>query len=283
MMSEAKVFDRIGEGIDQLEKSVRVGSDIGIVAISLSRIVGQGDRVIGAPDPHANLAEYLDVSLRQAEPSSAGWREESLGRPRCCSTPPVRSTCRMWDTRVVRRGRSSRWIWISSLTFATLRRRCWSDGIESKGAFLGVMFACGGDWRRTLNSSARWRWDHRRTVRHDAPNDVCPRGHLDLAHQIAIGGGIVAGHPLTAFMVEDPFSDHHPSPCPVAISHPHWSRSTVYARAARRKLGVLRWSQALRVNFVPDETRGGVRLLLGQCGLQGLESSTPFFASEVTR
>lgn len=68
VMSEAKVFDRVGEGIEQLENSVRVGSDIGIVAVSLSRIVSQGDRVIESPDPHANLAAYLDASLRRAEP-----------------------------------------------------------------------------------------------------------------------------------------------------------------------------------------------------------------------
>lgn len=68
VLTDNKVFARIGEGIQQLKKSVRDGkSEVGIVAISVSRLLNRGDAVIVTPDPHELLANQLNVSLKPVE------------------------------------------------------------------------------------------------------------------------------------------------------------------------------------------------------------------------
>jgi hypothetical protein len=67
-MTESGVFELIRKGIGQLKKSVDHGtSDLGIVAISLSRLLNSGDMVIVTSDPHGMLTDCLRSFLKQAE------------------------------------------------------------------------------------------------------------------------------------------------------------------------------------------------------------------------
>jgi hypothetical protein len=72
VISESKVLERIGEGIEQLTKSARSGTDdVGIVAISLAKLFNPGDRVAVVPEgthPHDVLSQELHQLLRRAEP-----------------------------------------------------------------------------------------------------------------------------------------------------------------------------------------------------------------------
>jgi len=71
LLSEEKLFPRIKEAINQLSKSVRAdSSDVGIVAVSVSRLFNPGDRVAFAKNgesPHAILNRTLDLTLRKNE------------------------------------------------------------------------------------------------------------------------------------------------------------------------------------------------------------------------
>jgi hypothetical protein len=72
VIAEGKVLERIEEGIEQLEKSVRSGTDdVGIVAVSLARLFNPGDRIAAVPEgvhPHDLLSHELEQMLRRAEP-----------------------------------------------------------------------------------------------------------------------------------------------------------------------------------------------------------------------
>ena len=72
VISESKVFERIEEGIEQLAKSVRSGTDdVGMVAISLAKLFNPGDRIAVVPEgmhPHDLLSQELQQLLRRAEP-----------------------------------------------------------------------------------------------------------------------------------------------------------------------------------------------------------------------
>jgi hypothetical protein len=71
LISEGKLLERIEEGIWQLEKSVMpANNDVGIVAISLSRLFNPGDRVLMVPEsiqPHDLLSRELRDVLGRME------------------------------------------------------------------------------------------------------------------------------------------------------------------------------------------------------------------------
>jgi hypothetical protein len=71
VISESKILERIGEGIEQLTKSARSETnDVGIVAISLGKIFNPGDRVAVVPEnvhPHDLLSEELRQLLQRNE------------------------------------------------------------------------------------------------------------------------------------------------------------------------------------------------------------------------
>jgi len=72
VISEGKVLERIEEGIEQLAKSVRSGTDdVGLVALSLAKLFNPGDRIAVVPEgmhPHDLLSQELQQLLRRAEP-----------------------------------------------------------------------------------------------------------------------------------------------------------------------------------------------------------------------
>jgi hypothetical protein len=72
VISESKVLERIEEGIEQLTKSVRPGTDdVGIVAISLAKLFNPGDRIAVVPEgahPNAMFSQELYQLLHRAEP-----------------------------------------------------------------------------------------------------------------------------------------------------------------------------------------------------------------------
>ena len=78
VIPESKVLERIEEGIEQLTKSVRNGTDdVGIVAVSLAKLFNPGDRVAVVPEgthPHDVLSQELAQLLRRAEPVRLDWR-----------------------------------------------------------------------------------------------------------------------------------------------------------------------------------------------------------------
>jgi hypothetical protein len=82
VISESKVIERIEEGIEQLAKSVRDGTDdVGIVAISLAKLFNPGDRVAIVPvgtHPHDLLSRQLHRILQNAEPVLEQLREPSV-------------------------------------------------------------------------------------------------------------------------------------------------------------------------------------------------------------
>lgn len=65
VISENKVERRLHEGIQQLEKSVQLGAgDVGLVAISLSKLVNPGDKFLIADNPHQALSDHVTNMLR---------------------------------------------------------------------------------------------------------------------------------------------------------------------------------------------------------------------------
>lgn len=68
VLSESKIVDRLRDGIKQLDKSVQSGtSDIGLVAISLSKVFNPGDRFLVSHDPHETLSQEISKALRANE------------------------------------------------------------------------------------------------------------------------------------------------------------------------------------------------------------------------
>ena len=68
VMSVNRIMERLREGSKQLEKSVHpTVSDIGIVAISLSKLINRGDRFLVSDSPHNNLSEQLHDLLKANE------------------------------------------------------------------------------------------------------------------------------------------------------------------------------------------------------------------------
>ncbi len=69
VLSERRIIERLKEGVKQLKKSVNPSaSDIGIVAISLSKLVNPGDRYIVSDSAHKDLSDGLRDLLRANEP-----------------------------------------------------------------------------------------------------------------------------------------------------------------------------------------------------------------------
>jgi len=73
VLSVNRIMERLNEGTKQLKKSVRSAtSDIGIVAISLSKLVNPGDRFLVSGSPHEDLSKQLHDALKA--------NEQELGR-----------------------------------------------------------------------------------------------------------------------------------------------------------------------------------------------------------
>jgi hypothetical protein len=73
VMSVNRIMERLKEGTKQLEKSVqRAASDIGIVAISVSKLLNPGDRFLVSHSPHEDLSRQLHDELKS--------NEQQLGR-----------------------------------------------------------------------------------------------------------------------------------------------------------------------------------------------------------
>jgi hypothetical protein len=72
VLSQDKIFGRLCEGIKQLEKSVRSdSSDVGLVAISLAKLINPGDRILVSEDPYQALSDELFKALRANEQALA--------------------------------------------------------------------------------------------------------------------------------------------------------------------------------------------------------------------
>ena len=70
VLSESKIMERLREGIKQLGKSVQTGSsDVGLVAISLSKLLNPGDKFLVADSPHDALSDEITKALRANEQS----------------------------------------------------------------------------------------------------------------------------------------------------------------------------------------------------------------------
>jgi len=68
ILSVDRIMERLREGTKQLEKSVqRTISDIGIVAISLSKLVNPGDRFLVSDSPRDDLSQQLHEALKSNE------------------------------------------------------------------------------------------------------------------------------------------------------------------------------------------------------------------------
>ena len=68
VLSEARVRERLREGVKQLSNCVQSEkSDVGLVAISLSKLVNAGDKFLVSPDPHKVLSEQLKKFLDDNE------------------------------------------------------------------------------------------------------------------------------------------------------------------------------------------------------------------------
>lgn len=68
VLSETKVATRLQEGIKQLAKSVRIDTvDVGLVAISLSKLLNPGDRFLVSDSPHEALSGLVTELLRANE------------------------------------------------------------------------------------------------------------------------------------------------------------------------------------------------------------------------
>jgi hypothetical protein len=73
VLSVNRIMERLREGAKQLERSVQgTASDIGIVAISLSKLINPGDRFLVSGSPHDDLSEQLHGVLKA--------NEQQLGR-----------------------------------------------------------------------------------------------------------------------------------------------------------------------------------------------------------
>jgi hypothetical protein len=70
VLSENKILGRLREGIKQLEKSVRSDlSDVGLVAISLAKLLNPGDRILVSDDPYKALSAEIFKTLHANEQS----------------------------------------------------------------------------------------------------------------------------------------------------------------------------------------------------------------------
>jgi hypothetical protein len=68
ILSGSRITERLKEGIKQLEKSVQsADSDVGIVAISLSKLLNPGDRFLVSDSPHEELSQRLRAWLKANE------------------------------------------------------------------------------------------------------------------------------------------------------------------------------------------------------------------------
>jgi hypothetical protein len=68
ILSVNRIMERLRQGTKQLEKSVQgTISDIGIVAISLSKLVNLGDRLLVSDSPHDDLSLQLQDALKSNE------------------------------------------------------------------------------------------------------------------------------------------------------------------------------------------------------------------------
>jgi hypothetical protein len=67
VLSEARIPEQIERGIDQLEKTVTTDGDIGIVAVSVSKLLDPGDRILIGDNPQDALERHLDALLRPNE------------------------------------------------------------------------------------------------------------------------------------------------------------------------------------------------------------------------
>lgn len=68
ILSVNRMIERLREGIKQLEKSMQgTISDIGIVAISLSKLVNPGDRFLVSDSPRDDLSQQLHEALKSNE------------------------------------------------------------------------------------------------------------------------------------------------------------------------------------------------------------------------
>jgi len=79
VLSETKIVRRLNEGIKQLDKSVRAGtSDIGIVAISISKLLNPGNKILVSGAPQGELSTYVSSGLRPNEQMLAAMRRPSV-------------------------------------------------------------------------------------------------------------------------------------------------------------------------------------------------------------
>jgi hypothetical protein len=68
ILSDSRIIERLKEGTKQLKKSVRsIQSDIGVVAISLSKLANPGDRFLVSDSPHEALSKQLNAALKANE------------------------------------------------------------------------------------------------------------------------------------------------------------------------------------------------------------------------
>lgn len=68
VLSEKRIEERLKEGVKQLEKTVNPNSlDVGLVAISLSKLANPGDRYLVSASPHDDLSQELDNRLKANE------------------------------------------------------------------------------------------------------------------------------------------------------------------------------------------------------------------------
>jgi hypothetical protein len=68
VLSESKIMDRLSEGIKQLAKTIDADArEIGLVAISLSRILNPGDRFLVSESPYDALSTLVTDVLRANE------------------------------------------------------------------------------------------------------------------------------------------------------------------------------------------------------------------------
>jgi hypothetical protein len=79
VLSETKIDERIKEGAKQLGKSVQPDTtDVGLVAISLSKLLNPGDRILVSEDPHAAISQQTDTALRANENRLGMMRRPSI-------------------------------------------------------------------------------------------------------------------------------------------------------------------------------------------------------------
>jgi hypothetical protein len=73
VISVNRIMERLKEGVKQLEKSAqRAASDVGVVAISISKLFNPGDRFLVSDSPYDDLSQQLQDELKS--------NEQQLGR-----------------------------------------------------------------------------------------------------------------------------------------------------------------------------------------------------------